>query len=331
MKLSRYKSSWLLLSVLLAALPAFAVTVPDLYEISVPVTSSRDAAFVDALKAVVVRVSGHRDAAARLGSALNNPRQYIQRFGSTSDDMLQVGFDSVSIDRLLIESGLPIWGRERPATLVLLNIEAPDGSSYWIDATSNAAEREAISRVARQRGLPLVWPDPGAQDRNETGGAADESAALLQAAARYNANATLLGRARSDGAGGWSVNWTLASADGAAQARGSLDEGVNLAADTFARVYAASGSSLDSVAVEISGIGNLNSYASILNYLEGMTLVRGVALEQVTGDTMRFRLAVRGDAGTLRRALALDGRLAPLAQSAEDAAAAGRLQFRYQP
>lgn len=136
MKLSRCKSSWLLLSVLLAALPAFAVTVPDLYEISVPVTSSRDAAFVDALKAIVVRVSGHRDAAVRLGGALNNPRQYIQRFGSTSDDMLQVGFDSVSIDRLLIESGLPIWGRERPATLVLLNIEAPDGSSYWIDRKS---------------------------------------------------------------------------------------------------------------------------------------------------------------------------------------------------
>ncbi len=51
---------------------------------------------------------------------------------------------------------------------------------------------------------------------------------------------------------------------------------------------------------------DLNAYASTLNYLEGMTLVRGVAVEQIAGDTLRFRLAVRGDATTLRRAIALD-------------------------
>lgn len=331
MKNSRYKSCWLFLSVLLVTLPALAVTVPDLYEVSTPVTSNRDAAFVDALKAVVVRVSGRRDAAARLGSALNNPRQYVQRFGSTSNNMLQVGFDSVSIDRLLSDAGLPIWGRERPATLVLLNIEAPDRSSYWIDSTSTAAERELIVRIAKQRGLPVVWPDLSPQEFSQISSEANDSAALLQTAARYSANATLLGKARSDGVGGLTVRWTLASEVGAAQASGSLDEGVHLAADTFARVYAASGSSLDSVMVEISGIGNLNSYASTLNYLEGMTLVRGVALEQVTGDTMRFKLAVRGDVATLRRALALDGRLVPLTQPADDPAAAGRLQLRYQP
>lgn len=330
MKLSRCRSYWFCL-LALAGLPAFAVTVPDLYEISVPVTSSQDAAFGDALKAVVVRVSGQRDAAARLGSALNNPRQYIQRFGSASDNTLQVGFDSVSIERLLSGAGLPIWGRERPATLVLLSIQAPDGSSWWVNSGSNATERESIAAVAKQRGLPLVWPDLSTQAFDQISAAADESAALLQTAAHYNANAVLLGKARSNGAGGFSVNWTLASHEGAARASGSLEEGVHLAADTFARVYAASGSSLDSVAVEISGIGNLNSYATILNYLESMTLVRAVALEQVTGDTMRFNLAVRGDAATLRRALALDGKLVPLAQSAEAAVAAGRLQFRYQP
>src|SRR5437868_3216883 len=102
MKLFSCKASYaLLFPLLLAALPARAVTVPDLYEISTPVTSSRDTAFVDALKAVVVRVSGRRDAAVRLGSALNNPRQYVRRFGFTGDNELQVGFDGASIDRLL--------------------------------------------------------------------------------------------------------------------------------------------------------------------------------------------------------------------------------------
>ena len=61
-----------------------------------------------------------------------------------------------------------------------------------------------------------------------------------------------------------------------------------------------------------------------------MTLVRGVALEQVTGDKMRFRLAVRGDAATLRRAIALDRRLVPHGTTARRDAG-DRLAFRYQP
>jgi uncharacterized protein len=100
---------------------------------------------------------------------------------------------------------------------------------------------------------------------------------------------------------------------------------VHLAADTFGRVYAASGASLGTLAVDIAGIRDLNDYASTLNYLEGMTLVRSVALEQVSGDTMRFQLAVRGDATTLRRALALDSKLIP---STGDPAPTDRLQLR---
>lgn len=316
----------------LAAAAAPAVTVNDLYEIAQPVETSRDAAFVDALRTVVVRISGQRDAAARLGAQINDPRKYVQRFGFTADGVLEVGFDSVSVDRLLSDAGMPIWGRERPATLVMLSVEDAGGSSRWVTADLPSGEREVIARVARQRGLPLKWPTMDTQDRVQVGSdPTGSSAALLQAAARYGANATLVGHSR-----GGSVQWTLVSADGMSQASGGLDEGVHLAADTFARVYAASGSSLGNVIVEVSGIADLNAYAATLNYLEGMTLVRAVALEQVSGDTMRFKLAVRGDAATLRRAIALDDRLVPL-QSGEDATqnaiggAAERLAFRYHP
>lgn len=319
---------------LFATVQAFAVTVPDLYEASVPVTSNRDAALVEALRSVVIRVSGRSDAAARLGAALNNPRQYAQRFGFTADNVLQVVFDDVSVDRLLTEAGLPLWGRERPATLVLLNVTT-SGGSYWIDASANSAEREAIARAARQRGLPIVWPDMTTGDRTQinadVAATAGDPDALLQTAARYNANAALLGTARSDGTGGLSVQWTLASADGTANSTGSLEEGVNLAADTFGRVYSASGTTLDNLAVEVSGIDTLGAYATLLNYLEGLTLVRGVSVEQVIGDTLKFRVAVRGDANTLRRALSLDGRLVPTATSDGSSQPAEGLRFRYQP
>jgi uncharacterized protein len=315
-----------MLPALFAVAPALAVTVADLYETSQPVETSRDAAFVEALKTVLVRVSGQRDAATRVGPALGNPRKYTQRFSFASDGSLQVGFDSGSVDQLLAEAGLPIWGRERPATLVLLYIEEPGGARL-LGLDAPAAERDAVIKAARQRGLPLVWPSTGAPGGV---GAVDTADALLQTAARYGANAVLVGRARRDSSNAFAASWQLVSQDGEAEAAGTLDDGVHLAADTFARVFAASGSSLGTVVVEVAGIGDLNAYATTLNYLEGMTLVRGVALEEVAADTMRFRLAVRGDAATLRRAIALDSRLTPLAPTAQPDAASDRLLFRYQ-
>jgi hypothetical protein len=215
--------------------------------------------------------------------------------------------------------------------LLLLSVQGADGVS-WLDASSAAREREILSTVAAQRGLPLVWPQANSQDGLQPG-ISDGSgpAALLQVAAGYGANAVLLGRARGDGMGGYSVQWTLVSEDGGTETRGSLEDGIHFAADTFASIYAASGSSLDSVALDVSGIGNLNAYATTLNYLENMTVVRSVAVEQVAGDTIHFRLAVRGDATQLKRALALDNKLVPSMSSTSSDLAAQRLQFRYQP
>ncbi len=302
----------------LVAAPAGAVTLADLYETDQPVpNNSRDAAFLEALKTVVVRVSGQRDAPARIGAALNDPRKYVQRFGFTADNVLQVGFDSVSVDKLLQDAGLPLWGRERPATLVLLSVVEPDGYTHWISGDQPNAQKEIVARVARQRGLPLKWPAVDPASLNE--------ATALQEAERYGANAALIGRAQ-----GGSVRWTLVSSDGSAQSSGGFEDGIHLAADTFARMFAASASSLGNVVLEISGIRDLDAYASTLNYLESMTLVRAVALEQVSGDTMRFKLAVRGDATTLRRAIALDSKL--VSQDDVSAAPTGeRLSFRYRP
>ena len=321
MTLFRCLPSTLLLSALLFVGSAQAVTVQDLYETAQAVDGSRDAAFVEALKTVLVRVSGQRDAATRVGD-INDPRKYVQRFGFTADNMLEVGFDSASIDRLLSNAGLPIWGRERPATVVMFGAE--DGGSWrWLASDTPAQERDAIERVARQRGLPLKWP---VMDARERAAASSDAPGLLQTAERYGADAVLLGRSR-----GGVVQWTLLSRDGAAQATGGVEDGVHLTADTFARVFAASATSLGSVLVEVGGISNLDAYAATLNYLEAMTLVRSVALEQVSGEKMRFRLAVRGDAATLRRAIALDHRLVPIDAPDGSPGAGDRLAFRYQP
>lgn len=304
---------------------ARAATVANLYDASAPIEQgNRDAALVEALRTVIVRVSGRRDAVAQLGGALNSPRQYM-RYESTTGNTLTAGFDNVSVDKLLANAGLSIWGKERPTTLVWLQIEDASGMQRWISGDVPSAERDLIVKAAQQRGVPIVWPRVD-QHSELSAVARAESSALLQSAAQYGANAALFGRGRRDGAMGYSVQWVLASSEGSLESSGAIEEGVHLAADTFARAYAASGSALANIDVEVSGLGTLDAYAQTLNYLEGLTLVRNVAVEEVAGDTMRFRLTVRGDAVTLRRAIALDSRLA-----STSAADSGRLSFRYQP
>lgn len=312
---------------LLSPALANAVVVEDLYETAQPIQSSQDAAFAEALRTVVIKVSGQRDAPARLGSALANPRQFVQRYGVTEDNVLQVGFDDVSIDRLLSEAGLPIWGRERPAVLVVLSLD--EVGSGWASADVAPLDKERIENAARARGLPLHWGTLDSQDLNLLDMGVGGSSALLQIATRNGANAVLAGRGRRDGG----LQWVLATIDGVSQASGSLEDGVHLAADTFAKVFGAVGTSLSEVNVDVSGIANLDAYARTLNYLEQMTLVRSIAVEQVSGDTLRLRLAVRGDAETLQRAIALDRRLVPLDLGTEPttANAANRLALRYQP
>jgi uncharacterized protein len=309
-----------------------AATLENLYETAQPITSSQDAAIVEALKTVVIRVSGQRDSPARLGSALGNPRQYVQRFGVTQDNVLEVGFDDISIDRMLTDAGLPIWGRERPATLIVLSLEETGGD--WASSEATPLDKDRISRVANERGVPLQWGALDAQDRNMLSMASDESA-LLPIATRNNAHAVLVGRGRRD-----SMQWTLATVDGVVRTTGTLEDGVHLAADTFAKVFASTGTSLTHVVIDIAGIANLDAYASTLNYLEGMTSVRGIAVQSVTGDTLQFRLAIRGSAETLQRAIALDRRLVPMQGAVIDAPASAtasatasdqRLAFRYQP
>lgn len=313
----------------LASMAAQAVNIPDLYEITLPIQGSRESAFPEALKMVAVRVSGRRDAAARLGEAANNARRYVQRFSFTVDNRLQVAFDTQSVDRLLGQAGLPIWGRERPATLVLLNAPVGDAGTTWLDEMIAVPEREAMTRTAKERGAPLVWPTLDAQDRSALAAATNAPADLLGLAARHNANAVLVGHGRRQTGGGLSVQWTLVSNNGSAETTGSIEEGVHLIADTFGRVYGTSGATLDSVSVEVLGIRGLDDYAATMSYLEGMTLVRGIAVEQVAGESMRFQLSVRGDVNSLRRALALDHTLVPVDTAGEVNTSLLRLRLQH--
>lgn len=312
---------------------AVAAAVDNLYITTVTASDRSEAgrarAFVEALGAVAVRVSGQRDAPERLGSAAGSAKRYVQRFGYLAEDQLQVGFDPRAVDELLANAGLPIWGRERPNTLVWLQADDGTGARHLVSNATPSAERDAVLRAATLRGVPLTWPT--AASSLEAVLARQPTPAELEAERqRLGVDALLIGyAARSAPNAEPTVRWQLVFAGETHDAAGTIDSGIDLAADSFAKMFAAASGSMADLSVEVEGIDNLDAYAQTLNYLEGLTLVRSVGVTEVRGSTVQFHVVSRGDAETLRRALSLDSRLAPqaLEQSAPDPQ---RLRLRFQ-
>ncbi len=303
---------------------AGAVNVPvsEMYEAIVPPPpkgEQRDSAVIVALRQVAVKVSGDREAASRI-----NVRSEWQLRETMPDGAVKLGFDRATVEQLLIKNGLPIWGRERPATLVWLSVTDANGRSTWADPTS--AERQALERAAFARGLPLVWPALDAQDI-ATGTALTAAHSVEQMAAsavRYRADAVLLGIAGRDSSGAVRAQFTFVYSGEMVERAGALEDGVHLAADRCAKLLAVPANARSDVKVRVSGIADLEAYARTLNYLEALSIVRAVAVDQTQADVFDMRLTVRGDAAVLSRTIALDRRL-----SADGVGGDGALAYRF--
>jgi hypothetical protein len=266
-----------------------------LYEVRVPLAGTteadRSAGFAEALRLLAVRVSGRREAATVAAIAAADPTRYVQRYSTSVDRVLTVGFESRAVDRLLQQAGLPYWPSERPLTRIV----AP------------GADPGAAQRAAQRRGLPIEWGATGAAPTS-----ADPARALLVGTP-----------------GGSGYEWAFTHAGQTDRATGTIEAGIDLAADALAARYAPPSSRAESSFVlKVGGIGDLGAYAGLLDYLGALSLVRGITVEALDGEVLRLRLTARGDRVLLGRVAALDGVLQ--APDAEGGAGAG-MDLRYVP
>ena len=269
------------LATALACLVTFLWNAParadvPLFEIAVPLSGAteadRAAGMAEALRAVAVKASGRREAAGNATIRGADPAKYVQRYSTTAERMLKVGFDGPAVERLLAQAGLPLWPAERPLTLVT----APVGDPAVVEA------------VAQARGLPIAWSR------------GDEAAAGA-------ARAVLSGIPSGSG-----FDWTFTHAGRSSTTHGSAQDGVHLAADTLAARYApASTRATSELVLRVGGMDDLPDYAGLISYLGSLSLVRSIAVDALDGDVVTLRVTVRGDGELLARIAALDGRLQP--------------------
>jgi uncharacterized protein len=296
---------------------AFSLTRAEMYQATAPVSDRSEAAqttaFQNAMRTVLIRVTGRRSADddPNLSQLVSNARRYVQQYRAAPDSQLWVAFDGPAIERWLTQNGQPLWGHERPTTLVLLSVQS--GAQGGVITTDDTSElKAAIDAAASARGLPLVWPSAAELQKFHIDYAAVSSgsaSAFADIGKRFGSDGILVGRANGATVNA-NVRWTHLFQDRSSEYSGT-QEGVNRAADLYASLFAASGS-LAPVDIEVTGVNDLRDYAGLQSYLESLTFISHVSVESLTGDTVRFRLATRGG-DSLQRALSLNGRLQPVA------------------
>jgi hypothetical protein len=316
--LRRFSIVWMCLAGLCVGEAAAALTRAEMYQATAPVAdrseAAQTAAFQNAMKIVLIRVTGRRtaDEDPTLSSLVSNARRYVQQYRAAPDSQLWVAFDGPAIERWLTQNGQPLWGHERPTTLVLLGVQtgAQNGSVVTTDEASDL--KSAIDAAAAVRGVPLVWPSGAELQKfhiDYSAVSAGSPSTFAEIARRMGSDGVLVGRASSVSANA-NVRWTHFFQDRSSEYSGTL-EGVNRAADLYAGMFAASGA-LVPVDIEVSGLNDLRDYASLESYLESLTFISHVSVESLAGDTVRFRLSTRGGLDSLQRALSLNGRLQPV-------------------
>jgi hypothetical protein len=317
--LRRFSIVWICLAALSLGEGAAALTRAEMYQATAPLADRTDAAytaaFQDAMKSVLIRVTGRRNADEdpALSSLVSNARRYVLQYRAAPDAQVWVAFDGAAIERWLTQNGQPLWGHERPTTLVLLGVQtgAQSGSVLTTDDSSDL--KVAISAAAAARGLPLMWPSGAELQKfhiDYSAVSTGSSSTFAEIGRRMGSDGVLIGRASSSSANA-NVRWTHLFQDRSSEYSGTL-EGVNRAADLYAGMFAASGAVVP-VDIEISGLNDLRDYASLQSYLESLTFISRVSVESLSGDTVRFRLSTRGGVDSLQRALSLNGRLQPVA------------------
>ena len=315
---------------------AGAVVSQQLFESEVVVQSQapaeRSAAMKSALEEVLVRVAG-QDSVLTTGPAmalLQKPARLVQqyRYFTVPDSeppilKLWVRFDGDAIRQSLQQQGLAYWGAERPDTLLWLAVE-DRGKRYVVSADDNSDVHEQIVQVAKQRGVPILFPLMDLEDQSQArfsdiwGGFFEH---VLNASARYNPQAVLIGRLNRSTSGGWSARWymdvagrTASWSDSRQQLAALLQQGMDDTADQLASRFAvASQGDSNAVRISVDGVRTLAAYARINEYLNSLTSVMDLQVEQLTGSQVQYSLQLNGGLQGLTRTVSIGTVLEPVA------------------
>ncbi|MBY6186639.1 DUF2066 domain-containing protein [Marinobacter hydrocarbonoclasticus] len=321
---------------LLLCLPmtVMAAQVADLYIGDVPVASRSNAdqqrAIRDALSQVLVRVTGDAtvatlpEAQSLLRNANNVLLSYSYQGGAPLH--LEVRFDGQQINQQLRAASLPIWGAQRPQTLIWLAMDDENNGRMLLSDTT--AETEVLDADAAKRGLPLTLPlldleDTMAVSINDVWG--NFVGPIAQASARYHPDFFLSGRvAQQDGQWAYQMSLfapkkeseyglhrSLVRRDGLAPTREAAISSMmaDLASYYAGRYAAVAGEAGGSSQMVFELNGGIEQLVALERYLRSLAPIQDLTIHSVVGRTITFDLDLIGGISELQQLLSLESRV----------------------
>jgi hypothetical protein len=313
----------LIAALLLGAMDARASRQVRVYEANVSSQTDVAVQAQAALRQVLVRATGARDAAndPALAGVLAQASQYVlgTRPANNSGSIVTVLFDGGALERDITAAGRTIWPAERRVVLLVLT----GGPATGAFETRRQVEG-ALESAANRRGLPINPVRPEAAGLPTSGDIPGDAA--LAAAQRLRADVVLVGYGDAVPNGGtW--RWVLTGTGINETWNGTLEEGVHGTADLLSRNAVAIAAQPDqSLLVEIDGVPTLKEYARVAELLDAVMGVRSVQLAEAAGARATFAVVTRSGVDGLQSALLATSRLEQI-----EPKAGGTIAFRYHP
>ena len=342
------KSSLTLLVLLLVVAQKLdAVTLENLYQAEVLSESQSDAQRrIDAsegLSQVLMRVSGRSDILQNpvIVAALKTPEQYYSEFSyarveagndeaaalpqpgldplpaETPRQVMRIRFAPSLIAKILREADLPVWGSNRPSVLSWMAIDDESGRQVLGEANPSLFAK-TLNQAARARGVPLLLP---LWDLEDSRGVSSSEiwgrflGRIEAASKRYSPDKILVFRAESEFSNQWRGDWSLGEGgqwrsgtvygESQAQLATAL---VGVLASVLSEQYAVT-STRSEVRLTVEGITEIQDYAEVSRYLEGLTQVMSVQPVRILTDMVEFKLRSEGEVQQIIDVIALDRKL----------------------
>jgi hypothetical protein len=328
MKLS--KILLLLLVMASAWRTAGAVVVEDLFTVELPIadqtTSLRLESFSQAFKQVIVKVSGSDDAlkSPAFERPIERSARYVKQFryitrSQPGDDELDVGrlylridFDQQLIQGLLREHNFPVWGRERPSSLLVISYDVNENIKL-VSEDSTPDLIDALDQAAEMHAVPVLFPLMDLEDialvriRDI---ASREYENIKTMAQRYAPDALLVGQIVGRSGRGWRGDWEVRFADQifkwkheASSKKDVIDQVIRHLARILALEYALEDHRRveQSLLLSVSALDGIDRLISVQEYLKSLNVVDSVRIAMINQDVVTYRLKLRNDPEDLQR------------------------------
>ena len=311
-----------------------AALVEDLYTVELAVadqtTSQRLEVFKQAFGDVIIKVSGSSSMMGGPGfrGPLNNSARYVHQYSyiKRKDEnaeefeggqlILRVTFNQEMVENLLRENTVPIWGKERPSTLLLISYEVNGAASIVSSDTVNDIVNE-IDGLALRQGLPILFPLLDLEDRTLIGvqdiiDTKEESISSLSA--RYAPDALLVGRIIGETGKGWKGLWQARLSDklfnwsfNASSRENVMSQAIAQLAQTLASEYAlVSYQSVDQdVLLTVDDVVELKDQIKLQSYLQSLEAIERAQLVLIKQHSVTYKVKMHNTTEDLSRLIML--------------------------